>query len=149
MEFTFMSTDSEATGRCKVVYHADLLFVVLFKKSCFPCFKEEDVLWLNWKSNSKTKSPFVVFYVFASVYNMEMLAVGSAAGLSAEPVLSTGESSASAHMLSVPGNASCWLPSSSPSTATTRPFSCQWVCSQSEIFMGAPSIFQPVVIFLF
>ena len=72
-----MSTDSEATDRCKVVCHANLLFVVLFKRELLSMFfKEEYVLWLTRKLNSKTKSPFVVFYVFASVYNMEMLAVG-------------------------------------------------------------------------
>lgn len=51
-----MSTDSEATGRCKVVYHGLLLLCVIQKRAAFHVLKR-DVLWLNWKSNSKTKSP--------------------------------------------------------------------------------------------
>lgn len=79
----------------------------VIQKSCFPCFKEEDVLWLNWKSNSKTKSPFVVFYVFASVYNMESSwKWGSAAvALSWACSVHWWILSIRPHAFSVPGNA--------------------------------------------
>lgn len=76
---------------------------------------------------------------------------GSAAGLSAEPVLSTGETSASAPcFLCSRECTSCWLPSSSPSTATTRPFSMPVsLRSQGKFLWELHLFFSPVVIFFF
>ena len=115
------------------------------KESCFPCFKEEGVLWLNWKSNSKTKSPFVVFYVFASVYNMEMLAVGVSCralswacsvhwwNLSICPMLSLFQGM---HELLAPivFTLHCDHQAFLHASESAQP---------RQVFMGAPSIFQP------
>ena len=117
------------------------------KESCSPCFKEEYVLWLTRKLNSKTKSPFVVFYVFASVYNMEMLAVGvSCRALSWAPsvhwwILSTRPLLSRAlfqgmHELLAPivFTLHCDHQAFLHASESAQP---------RQVFMGAPSIFQP------
>ena len=121
------------------------------KESCSPCFKEEYMLWLTRKSNSKTKSPFVVFTFLLLCIIWKCWQWGSAAGLSAEPLLSTGESSAPAPSflgLCSRECTSCWLLSSSPSTATTRPFSMPVnLRSQGKFLWELHLFFSPVVIF--